>query len=575
MPPAPAPAPTPAPAPAPMGATPTMTGTPAAAPTAAPAAAPKKKSKIGLIIGIIAGVLILGGIIALIAIFALGGGGEMDDIYATNVYFLKDDNGKYALFNDDGERLTEFQFGYASRFIGGTAVVGDEEDDKRGIINTDGKMTVDFDKYVFISRAGGLYEATDNSSNEYLINGKGKVVYDMNKNRLVTSSDSFAVIADEKGFQILNYQGKKVLSITENLDKNIELSDEEDGYVVITHAGTNYLLNTLSAELTYKFESGDKYEISQVSEDRKSISLQTVTDDYDEDHKYKFIVDGKEQELPSGCLAAASLYDAWYCLKKEDDDDVIYLLSNDFSHTSAKATDALYVDADNYAINKEDSDSYGVIFYKGGAKVSEVNCRRIYSYGPVSSGIYLLRTYRTYSSNSACKDVPYGDYEFYSVEGKKLFGKSFDAADTFSEDGFSYVREDGDDTKYYVINKEGEKVSDGYKYMYSRSADLHKFYYAYNDYKTTDVLSPAGKKIASTSGYSTGGKVYDDKLYIYVGNRDEDYNMSYDIYTADGAKLFISDDYPDFTDHYIEATEGDNIKYYTYGGKLIHQRKDD
>ena len=53
-----------------------------------------------------------------------------------------------ALFNEDGKKLTDFIFTSTSDFVNGTALV--KKDDAYGIINANGKMTVDFGKYNYI-----------------------------------------------------------------------------------------------------------------------------------------------------------------------------------------------------------------------------------------------------------------------------------------------------------------------------------------------------------------------------------------------------------------------------------------
>ena len=183
----------PAPAPAPMGAPAT------AAPMGAPAPE-KKKSKVGLIIGIVLGVLVLGGaIFGIIALLGNGGDTEDESIYDSNAFFLRDDNDHFALFNDEGERITEFEFSYASSIIGGTALVRKADNDKSAIINSEGKILVNYDKYRYIERRGALYVGTDDNLEDHLLNSNGKELYVLKDNKLLTYDDSFAVVADSKG----------------------------------------------------------------------------------------------------------------------------------------------------------------------------------------------------------------------------------------------------------------------------------------------------------------------------------------------------------------------------------------
>ena len=61
------------------------------------------------------------------------------DITSSNVFFIKNEDNKYALFNDDGEQLTEFIFTSIDDFVNGTSLV--RKDDAYGIIDSKGNMT--------------------------------------------------------------------------------------------------------------------------------------------------------------------------------------------------------------------------------------------------------------------------------------------------------------------------------------------------------------------------------------------------------------------------------------------------
>ena len=113
-------------------------------------------------------------------------------------FFLKNAENQYALFNEDGERLTDFIYTSHSDFINGTAEV--TLNDEVGIINSKGKMTVDFGTYESITSKNGVYEARDKNSKSYIINGKGKVLYNLEDAVLHTyiNSDYYSVLEDRK-----------------------------------------------------------------------------------------------------------------------------------------------------------------------------------------------------------------------------------------------------------------------------------------------------------------------------------------------------------------------------------------
>lgn len=551
---------------APVAAAPVETAAPAE-PAKAPAAVPdgreRKKPKIGLIIGIVVGILVLiGAIVGLVMLISNLGGSDDESIYDSNAFFLKNDDGLFALFNDDGERLTEFEYGYAGSIIGGTALVRDADNDKSGIINSEGKMIVGFDKYRFITRMGALYEASDDDLNDSLINGNGKKLYDLGKNKLVTYDDSFAVVADEKGFQVLNYQGKNILSITKNLDQEIHLSSERESFVVIAHAGTNYVINALKGAIVTQFESKQNYEVYMVDKDDDIIFLRSRDSD---ETDTKFIVKGEYMGAPGGCenVNYYSMSKTLTCSK----DGKTFVLTGDFK-IGIETTGTQYISDKTYAKNKEDSDNYGVNFYKDGTKVASVDCRTVSTTGKVSGDLYLL--YTRYTSQCRKDGITSGHYEYYTADGKLAFGRDFSSASTFSVSGLARIREI-DSNDYSLINTKGEKVGNSYRTLGERSSDEFKYYYGYNSYgDEVAVMNHLGKQIAKTSSYSyLSADTYDDKLYIYVKNDDQ-----YEIYRAeDGTKLTTSTDYPSFTDHYIKTTGKDKVRYFTYEGKQFHEHK--
>ena len=75
-------------------------------------------------------------------------------------------------------------------------------------------MTVKFGKYESISSASGLYKAEKKDSHYELINGQGKVLYNMDNVDLKTYSDgnTYSILEDKKKktYTVLNYEGKKL-----------------------------------------------------------------------------------------------------------------------------------------------------------------------------------------------------------------------------------------------------------------------------------------------------------------------------------------------------------------------------
>ena len=541
---------------------------------------PKKKSKGGLIIGIIIGLLLIVGVIVAVALMTMGGGDDDIDLFESKAFFISDDDMHYALFNDDGEQLSEFKYSFASTFIAGTAVVGIDENDQYGIINDEGKMTVDFGKYTYIGRAGALYQATDSSFNEYIINGKGKKIMKLDGGSIINYGNDYAIATDKKGFIIMDYKGKTLLTISENLDKDLAVPGygSKDGYFTVYHAGINYVFNALKGSLVTKLESSDKYRVDAVDSKNDIIVLKVEDDDaylpvLDDSSsrmsKYKILVGGELKDAPSNCnYISAEGEEGLAC----GTDDGSYLLKPDLS-IGFGLYDVLYIDAENYAENESDkSGNSSVAFYKNGAKVASVECRLLYSYGKMESNIYLLRT--SYSSKCSKAGIAYGRYEFYSAEGKKLFGTDFDDAEAFNKNGLALVS-GGEGKKDYLINTENEKVGDEYDYLYQRWTNDIVYYYSIENARDYlgkgKIINSDGEVVADYTGRHFGGGSYNGLAFVSF----YDEKGTYHVFDLKGKKeTTTSDESPDFYDHYFITTNGKVRNYYTYNGKQFYARSE-
>ena len=183
-----------------------------------------------------------------------GSNEENVNIKSVTTFFLSNEESKYALFNEDGERLTDFVYTSPSSFVNGTAEVS--QDDKIGIINSNGKMTVDFGKYESITSKNGVYEVRDKNSKSYLINGDGKVLYNLEDASLhtYTDSDSYSVLEDRnaKKYYVLGSNGEELESF--DITSNEEVStNAEDNFVSIFYNGKNYIFDLIHHYLYHIF----------------------------------------------------------------------------------------------------------------------------------------------------------------------------------------------------------------------------------------------------------------------------------------------------------------------------------
>ena len=160
------------------------------------------KKKIVILLAVI--LLIVG---ATIIFFVLN---KRSSSVANNIdAFFVSKNGKYALFSKSGKQLTDFIYTSAGNFDkNGIAVV--KKDDSYGMINTNGKTTVDFGKYKYVNQTTTLYKVIDTDNHSYLITGKDKVLYNLDNYKTETV-DNVVFVYDDKNIMALNYQGDVIL----------------------------------------------------------------------------------------------------------------------------------------------------------------------------------------------------------------------------------------------------------------------------------------------------------------------------------------------------------------------------
>lgn len=453
--------------------------------------------------------------------------------------FFLSNGSSYALFNEDGKQLTDFSYTYKSDFINGTAVV--VKDDKYGIIDANGKMTVDFGKYSYIAASSGLYEATDDKG-RVLINSKGKVLYDL-ENKEVHKYDAYLILEDkdDNNYKVINYLGKVILTIP--IVSNVEeiLTDSIDQYLSIFYNNKNYILNISTDRQLASFDSNLHYCVNDVYDSQNVINLSSCTSIFGsrEDAPNKIIKDNKLYDLNNGCEGLYYSDNSFMC----NIDYSSYLLDDNFNPI-LEVTGKVYRDAKNYAV-EEGKD---VKFYNNGNVTKTVSCRRLVDSGYTGEDLYALSTW----SSKEC-GTEGGIYEFYNSNGEKAFDKTYADADNYDDKGNAIVSEN--QVNYYLINNKGEQVSN----LYDDIILIGDYYHVSKDDRE-GLLDSSGKEIIPCE-YA--------KIYTNI-SRDNYFNIrttddKYILYSIKDNKGILEDSRMfRFADNYF-YTEGEGeTRYYSY-----------
>lgn len=513
----------------------------------------KKKTKNQIILIIILILLIICGVIAF---FYLKKGKQNDkdiDINYSSSFFIKGENKKYAMFNENGKQLTDFIYKYSPEFINGSALAR-KDDDSYEVINESGKVTVESGEYKNIYRATGMYEVYKEDGKKYLIDGNGKVLYDLENMKLKTypGEYSYSLLKDmnTNTYKVLDYKGKPIVSfpIEENEQKSPSIQDESD-YISVFYHNKNYILNPIASKEVVSFDADIQYCINAVEEDGKIITMNSCVSFLETQEKvfYKFIKNGKLYDFTDRCDKVYYSSGSLICYK----DSTRYFM-DDKLNIGVDVYNKAYADNDSYAIHKSFE---GVSFYKNGKLVNNVACRSLTT-GYMKNGLFILDTYKSDSCGTE-----FGTYEFYNSNGENAFGKSFRSVDKFDNNGLAKVSDDNE--KYYLINMNGKKVSGEYEEIL-----FNKGYYPVNNNSLYGLLDSKGNIVFDCSYGDIGIIVKKNRVYAVLETTDSKY-VIYDMKAK--REVLTLDDHPSFEENYMYVAKDDKVQYYTYKGKLFYE----
>jgi len=484
------------------------------------------------------------------------------DINATTSFFLQDADSKYALFNEDGKQLTEFIYTYAGSFVNGTTKV--KVDDQEGIINTSGKMTVPLGKYKYITQEGGLYsvsEDTEESYNKYLIDGSGKILYDLDDVDVDSfiGVDTFLILDfdEENKYTVINYQGKELVSFPKVDDDEVEdpSTNEEDGHISIFYNNKNWIFNANTGKQLASFDSELHYCVNNVSDDEKIITLNSCVSWFQSQDKtyYKFIKDGKLYDKTNECDKVTLNSGNLFCHKEYDE----YLLDSNLN-VGIKTYGKAYSNAKDSYVMESTTEDYAVEFYQNGKITKSVSCRDLKETGYTKSDIYILNTH----FNKAC-GTESGTNEYYKANGEKLVDKSFSRAEPFDSNDLAKVSEDK--TNYYMIDKTGKQIGNTYSNISSWGG-----YYIITSNNLKGIMNKEGKEIIPPTYSKVEVSTHKERAFAVLKTDDN----KYIVYDLDKNKeMFKTDSYPGMNyEHYITTTSNGKTQYYTYDGKMFYEK---
>ena len=183
-----------------------------------------------------------------------GGGSISGNAFAFYV------DGKYVLYSNGGKKITNTVFDSASEFKGGASIV--EKDGENGLINENGKMIVDFGESSYIRNYGDFYKVYLSGGKEKLLDGSGKVLYEMNSVDVeqVSYGSNAYVLKDYSNQKliILNKSGKEILTLPYGSTSDLK-SMYAKGIETITYNDTVYIVDYYDGTLYGIFNSKELF----------------------------------------------------------------------------------------------------------------------------------------------------------------------------------------------------------------------------------------------------------------------------------------------------------------------------
>lgn len=547
-----------------------------------------KKNKKGLFVIIFIGILlIIGGIF---------GVPKLKDIFnkisnntstkTVKTFMLPNNSNLFAVFNAEGEKLTDFKYIPADKFVNNTALVKNENG-QYGIISSSGKELVPFGKYKEIQNIGAAYIARDSKDSYYLYNRAGKLVMNLNKNSVYLKNSSnpnyqYAGILDNNNFIFVNNAGEELLKIPFVSNENtIDETGEKikpnhhlyyNKYLLVFYNNHNYIIDITSKEIIIDFESPLIYEIGAINENEiflKSSRQNTKLNNTENKiYEYKLIKDKTVVYTKTHEKEIKYVYYNNNIIEFSDTDDS-YILTETGEKILISNTQSIYeyIDHNNYLKRGENSN---IQLYENGEYKKEFSCNGSESSKDsshyASSGVYVLKYCTGYDDDNETSE----ENIIIKADGTILNDKVYYYVSKPDKNGNFVVSEDNKTS--YLIDPNGKKLSKNYDY----NPYLSNYFIIE---KLTDKLYVGSNEDDTKTLFDIDGVEYKTAKYIeLIDNATDDvlvqleYDDYYVIYNVTKKKEILkTKNEPIYEIGYIMIENGNITEIYSYiTGKKFH-----
>jgi len=480
---------------------------------------------------------------------------------AKNSYFIANNTGLKALFDENDHQLSDFIYETECDFecfLNGPVLV--TKDNETGLINKDGKWIVNLGEYEIshLQYNNALFLAVKNETH-YLINNEGKVIYTDKEDTIKSFASNYYYVLKNNQFIIYGLDGNVLLKLEKKDDNIPALSYTIDGFanetLVVTYDGKVYF---------YNLNTGDEI-VNYTLENKEDVVYHLVNREYYDFNNDTYILAGynKDNEILNNLYLKGNKVEyekdvdtcnkAYYSRLGEaicDNDEDVHFLNNKILK-DININKAQYYDKNNYIKEVEDENNKkSVEVYNNNRKVKTIPCASIAFSGKNISKIF----YISYQDEETCsKDAD--KMQFLKMNGEPLFDKDYYEIRTEFDVNKLAVVADKEEA-FYLIDNNGNRISSNYEDI----GTYGKYYVGMKDNKEY-LLDVNGKELLEA-----------DSFELYLINGEKLFLANYDtktkIYNFDNLELaFEVNDKLVSGGHYLVSN---HKTYYNTKGEVLY-----
>lgn len=482
--------------------------------------------------------------------------------HATSFWIANSEGDATALFDMDGNQLTDFIYDiYSKKFINGVTMVK-TKDGKPGLIDTKGNLVVGLDQYKYIFEEGGNYCAVDADYNDYLLNSAGKMIRMLEEDEEFfddVDGYTYSIIESENDYTIIDYNGETVLTLPKEDDVELgrNYMHSQGDYLSIFYNQTNYIINLATKQV--EIELPNQHYCIDTIKDNEMIIYACGPIDSEYSSEYKWIRDGK--------VIYSTTLDSSEKLNFSRNNVILQgtpsWMLDENGNKVVEITHGFYIDDKNYII--EDEDDWNTLhLYVDGNLKDDLECS-LWKWN-VNYSVYWLDC----TDDRFVSDSVFGKKILFNSDGTRVNDKNYELAYEPDENGNSVVTEDREN--YYLINIKGERISGDY----ANDNSYNKIY----PIEGMPELYSAMRKDGQEAIFKINGEdlITGDEIRTEVASNGKTYAIvkrdeAYSIYDLSNMKEMATVDEKPYTrSEYFTTSLNDKTQYYSYTtGKMFYE----